>query len=90
MFSIPRVNVIQSDEGFSVEVLGQTGLRYSEDNKTMKIDSEVLNGPAALVVFSRSIKAWSSGDPTDQSQRDRILDNIRRAFQYRGMNIEVR
>jgi hypothetical protein len=30
MFSIPRVNVIESDNGFSVQVLGRVGLCYRE------------------------------------------------------------
>lgn len=90
MFSIPRVNVIESDEGFSVEVLGRTGLRYTEGERTLFVDSEVLMGPSGLAVFSDSISRWES--PEDQEISDeekrRILDNIRRAFRFRGLEIK--
>ena len=34
MFKIARTNVIESDAGFSVEVLGRTGLLYTEGLKS--------------------------------------------------------
>ena len=89
MFTIPRVNVIQSDDGFSVEVLGRTGVRYAEHSKSMKIDSEVLAGPSGLVLYTRTIKKWDDGDIVDNSTRQRIVENIRAAFRFRGLEIEV-
>jgi hypothetical protein len=44
IFKIPGVNVIESDDGFSVEVLGMTGMRYIEGDKTFFIDIELLMG----------------------------------------------
>ena len=89
-FSIPRVNVIESDEGFSVEVLGQTGLRYVEGARAMFVDSEVLAGPAGLVMYTSSIKRWDpphSAELIDEPTKNRIVDNIRRAFRFRGLEI---
>jgi hypothetical protein len=34
--------------GFSVEVLGRTGLRYREAGRQMFVDSEVLTGPRGM------------------------------------------
>lgn len=48
-FSEPRANLIESDAGFSVEVLGQTGIRYSEGGRTAFVDSEVLAEPATIL-----------------------------------------
>jgi hypothetical protein len=42
MFKETRKNVVESDEGFSIEVLGRTGIKYTEGEKTMFVDSEVL------------------------------------------------
>jgi len=92
MFQIPRVNVIESDEGFSVEVLGRTGLRYSEGNRWLRIDSEVLDGPSGIVLYSRSIKEWDGptpGEPIEMAVKARIIENVRAAFKFRGLNIEV-
>ncbi len=92
MFTTPRPNVIDSDEGFSVEVLGPTGLLYREHGKSIRIDSELLAGPAGIVVYRGSIDGWAddaSGQALDPAERERILDNIRRAFRHRGFEIEV-
>jgi hypothetical protein len=92
-FSIPRVNVIESDEGFSVEVLAPDGgLRYAEGPRTMDVDSEMLVGPTALVIYARSIKRWNppySQESVDEATKERILDNMRRAFRFRGFDIDV-
>jgi len=92
MFKIPKVNVIESDEGFSVEVLGRTGVRYSEGGRTLRVDSEVLAGPAGLVIYTASITQWNpphESEAVDESKRQVIVDNIRRAFRFRGLEIEV-
>jgi hypothetical protein len=41
-FSEPEPNVIESSTGFSVRVLGRTGMRYTEGERSVWIDSEVL------------------------------------------------
>jgi hypothetical protein len=92
MFTIPRPNVIESDEGFSVEVLGRAGLRYREPPREMLVDSEVLAGPSGLVVYGHSIRKWEppyAGEALAEGKRQEILDNIRRAFRYRGLDIQV-
>jgi hypothetical protein len=92
MFSIPRVNVIESDEGFSVEMLGRTGLRYKEPPREMHIDSEVLAGAILLVMYTYSINKWIepyADEEIDEDKRRQIVDNIRRAFQWRGFEIAV-
>jgi hypothetical protein len=91
MFEI-RLNVIQSDEGFSVEVLGRAGLLYTEGSKTLDIDSEILAGPSGLVIYTNSIRSWNPPYDTetiDESKRDAIVDNIRRAFRFQGFEIEI-
>jgi hypothetical protein len=57
-YTEPRPNLIQSDAGFSVEVLGRTGLRYVEHGKTAIVDSEVLAKPGAIAVYRDSLKRW--------------------------------
>ena len=92
MFEIPRANVIQSDEGFSVEVLGRTGLLYTEGPKSLDIDSEVLAGPSGLVLYTDSIRSWNpphDNETIDKSKRDAIVENVRRAFRFRGLEIEI-
>jgi hypothetical protein len=92
MFSIPRPNVIESTDGFSVEALGRTGLRYSEAGKTLKIDSEVLAGPSGMVVYTDSINQWEEPHhlvPFSDADRQRIIENVKAAFKFRGYDIEI-
>jgi hypothetical protein len=92
MFSISRVNVIESDEGFSVEVLWPDGLLYKEGNKTLHIESELVIGPAGLGIYTNSIQTWDAPDNSkviDKRKRESIVDNVRRAFRFRGFEIEV-
>jgi hypothetical protein len=91
-FSESRVNFIESDEGFSVEVLGQTGIRYSEGPKTTFVDSEVLAEPDVILVYKGSIKYWDPPrglDAIDGSDRERIIKNIKRAFEFRGYKLRI-
>lgn len=92
MFKIPRLNVIESSKGFSVEVLGRTGLEYKEGSKSIQIDSEVLAGPSGIVVYSKSINNWTSLEgalPIGEAERNKIIENIREAFRFRGVEIEI-
>ena len=83
MFTSPRPNLYESSDGFSVEVLGRTGLRYREDGRQMFVDSEVLTGSFGMAVYKDTIQNWDPPNdkiPITDSDRDRILNNIRDAF----------
>lgn len=92
MFTVPRVNVVSSDEGFSVEVLGRTGIKYRERDRSMFVDSEVLAPGYGIAVFRNSIKAWlppHEGQQVDESERQRILENIRRAIAFENRPVDI-
>lgn len=90
-FSIPRTSVIKSDGGFSVEVLGPTGLRYVEPGRTLWLDSEILAGPAGLILYSGNMKLEGSAKmmTLDALDRNRIVENVRVAFRFWGFEIQV-
>jgi hypothetical protein len=91
-FFIPRINVIESDAGYSVEVLGPVGLRYTEGDRILHIDSEMLAGPSGLIVYSGSIKVETlshAQELIDSKERARIIENIRTAFRFRGFEIQI-
>lgn len=92
MFTIPKVNMVSSDEGFSVEVLGRTGIVYREGDKAMFVDSEVLATGRGIAVFGNSIKGWRLPHEREQvtiAERQRILENIRRAIEFRKQPVEI-
>jgi len=83
---------IVSNEGFSVKILGRTGLQYTEGSKTLHVNSEVLAGPSGLGIYKNSIKSWDlpyDNETIDESKRDAIVENIRRAFRFDGYEIAV-
>ena len=91
-FSEPEPNVIESSTGYSVRVLGQTGMRYTEGHCSVWIDSEVLAKSGAIALYKDSIKAWDSPDDPEQlndTDRNRISENVKRAFESRGYELQV-
>ncbi|KPL89279.1 Imm74 family immunity protein [Ardenticatena maritima] len=91
MFTIPRPNVIQSSEGFTVEVVGRSRILYTEPGKKLFIDAELLAGPSGLVIYTDSINTWDAptGEKITEEEKHRIIENIRKAFRFRGIEIEM-
>ena len=92
MFTNPRFNVYESSDGFSVEVLGFTGLCYREGAKQMFVDSEMGTGPSELSIRKSSIERWDQpheNEPVTDADRARIVENIRAAFRFQGYEIGV-
>jgi hypothetical protein len=91
-FSAPRPNLIESDSGFSIEVLGRTGMRYVEGDRSMFVDSEVLAKPGAMALWGETIKGWDpphAAEVVGPDDRRRIIENIRRAFESQGYELQV-
>ena len=92
LFTVPQVNVVSSDEGFTVQILGRTGIEYREGDKSMFVDSEILATGYGIAVFKNSIKAWRAPHEREQvseEQRRRILENICRAIEFQNEQVEV-
>jgi len=89
MFTSPRPNLYESSEGFSVEVLGRTGICYREGAKKLFVDSEVLMGSEGMGIYKSSIKHWKSpagAEDISDEERDHIVENIREAFRFQGFD----
>src|SRR6516162_421836 len=79
MFSIPRLKVIESEEGFSVEVLGRTAISNREGDKVLFVDSEAPAPRKGIAISTDSIQAWNlpHNEPIP-------LEKRRRSSQYQG------
>jgi hypothetical protein len=96
-FNSPRVNLYVSSAGFSVEVITGRhwpawGIRYSEGDRSMLIDSEVLATPHTMMLISDSIKAWDAPNDTTLvtgDDRARIIANVQRAFDWQGASLKI-
>jgi hypothetical protein len=91
MFKTPHPNVIESDEGFSVQVF-MTYILYTEDTKQIRIGSEILASPGNIAIFKDTIHSWEPPHEkilVDDPKRLEILDNITRAFRSKGEWITI-
>jgi hypothetical protein len=91
-FTQPEPNVIQSTNGFSVKVLGRTGMRYTEGKRSVWIDSEILATESpAIALHTESIRVWEGPEPLviDAQEKVRIVEDIRRSFAAFGYVLEV-
>jgi hypothetical protein len=92
VFTIPKVNVVASDEGLSVEFLGRTGIEYREGERSAFVDAEILAAGHGIAVFKNSIRSWRPPHDKDKftaEQRERIAANIRAAIEFVRQPIEV-
>jgi hypothetical protein len=90
MFSVPKQNSIKCDEGFLVEILGRTGVRYEDDVGVATVDGEILAGPSGFIIYRDSVRSVDSSTKIiDAARCDLIIENIRRAFAFRGFDIEI-
>lgn len=92
MFFSPRPNVVESDEGYSVEVLDRDYLRYVEGPRAMKIYAEILMSPEGWVIYPDSIRVWDpphAEEEIDKKKHDEIVENIRKAFRFWGYEISI-
>jgi hypothetical protein len=93
MFHSPQVNVIESDAGFSVEILGRTGMEYRESAKAMFIESEILMTDVPTVaIWKDHIRTWKPPHDKEQvtdAKRTEILTNICAALKWKGTQVEI-
>jgi hypothetical protein len=92
MLFLPRINVVESDSGFSVEVLGRTGMQYREGEKSLFIDSEVLAPGRGIAVITNSIKHWSQPydrEPISAEKKVAILNNITQGMEFKKEPLEI-
>ncbi len=91
-FTTPRPNVYECSDGYSVEILGRTGIRYHEGNRSIFVDSEVLAPPAGILIYQDSIQSWQLPDGAssiDESERQRILRNMLEMLQHHDIRVDV-
>jgi hypothetical protein len=93
MFQIPRVNVIQSDAGFSIEMLGRTGIEYRESDRAMFVESEILmTDTPTVAIWKDHIRTWKPPHDNEQiteEKRTEILKRICAALKWRNTQVEI-
>lgn len=68
--SASRPNCYEGSDGYSVEILGRTGLRYREGPRSMFVDSEVLATPGGIVIYTSTIARWEPPHEAEELHAD--------------------
>ena len=93
MFKKKYNNLVESNEGYSVKILGRAGIQYREGSKIFYIDSEIECGLYDIVVYKKRIRDWESPigsyEPIAEKKRDEIVANICQALLFLGYIAEV-
>ena len=92
MFFSRRADVIESDKGFFVQILGRTGIKYCEGEHVLFVDSEVLAHGYGIAIFSKSINVWQaphSEEVITAGKKKEIIENIRQAIAFQNQPVEV-
>ena len=79
MITRPETNFYVSDAGFSVEVLGRTGMLYREGDHVMGIYSEVSVPGPGIAIWAKTIRAWNppfEAEAVTDEKREAIIRNI--------------
>ena len=75
---------IRSSEGFSVRIIGKTGLLYKQGSDAWRFNSEAMGGPGITVVL------YTDSIPDDpRLDRRIVVGNIERAFLHAGWHLMV-
>jgi len=83
-------NIIESDEGFSIEKVGYSQLIYKEGDKTVRVYYEHLVGSVSMCLYLCSSDHW---EPPFDKERitdedwKRIGENIQQAYKSQGVEI---
>jgi len=81
-----------SETGFTVEITGgRGGLRYSEGDRSVEVDSEFL-ADKGVAIYPDSIRAWTDStgrSPVSEPEVERITRNIVAALAFDGYSAEV-
>lgn len=86
-------NIFGGGAGPSVRLLGRAGLRYTEGERVMEVDGEMLvGGPADWVVYTDSITRWQpphDTEPVSAERKAEIVRAICEALRARGVRVET-
>ena len=90
MFHKPRRDTVESDAGFSVQLLGRGQLLYRERGHELMIPSE--GGLDGIAVWRNIPWSWQpphQAEKIDNGKRDEIIENVRQALGFQGDKLVV-
>jgi hypothetical protein len=92
LFAEPEPNRFESSDGYSVEILGRSRIKYSEKDRSTSIQSEALATIGSMALYDDSLIHWDSPHEAELltiETRNKIISRVDAAFAWRGYKLEV-
>ncbi len=81
--------MLNQSKKFKINFKGRAGLIYSEEKKTIKIDSELLFDPAGVTIYCDSISHWDDKEAITAKEKQRIISNVKNEFKKNGLKVDL-
>lgn len=88
MFTKIHANGAKSSEGFAVEIVKKTELRYQEGRRTITLPLELLMGDCDFVVFIDHVACWDAPFDSEAIEGERLKEicgRVERGLQFLGI-----
>ena len=92
VYTKPRGRLYESSDGYSVEILTRSLIKYREGPRALTVSSETLLPPAGLAVYTSTILRWDpphDAEPISGDERRRVVDNIVAALGSQGIPVDL-
>lgn len=84
-----RPNTFEVDRS-SVSLIDRFSMRYREGDRSLLIEQDLQADPHLVAIERASMVAWEpphEGEPLSEEDKDRIVENVRRAFATAGYSL---
>jgi hypothetical protein len=89
----PRPNFYESDDGYSVEILGRLGMEYREGDRVLLVESEIgMADVPTIAIWKDEIRGWKepyNQEPITEQKRIEILKNICAVLKWDNIQVEI-
>lgn len=82
---------VESDEGYSIHIVGLELLEYQENSKKIQLDWTFNSQTKKITIYASDAKAWMfpSKEEMTKSDRERVINNIKKAVRLLTGDFEV-
>jgi len=81
--------VIRSDEGWSLQALGRTRMRYTDGGREALLDCEFPFAKRGIVFYADKVVAWTipSGVAMTLEERVLVIKRVTAALEWEGLTV---
>lgn len=91
MFKWLNKQGVESDEGFSVQVLDRFQVRYSDNRGqiTIRMDATLVGSIPTISIFPDAFKIWDDSTPLTSNEQEIVMQRFKDALEFQGVQVVV-